>query len=184
MLRSETAGSTTAKLAAFFGGGALCAAVLWATMGPGPFAKAFADFEVTCLVLDETGQVERTEFEGGEVALLVLLIDVSDDVYEEQMDVKLSASAKVEGFKYRVGLPQVIVDIPARSERLAIDGYTPDLQKFTPFRQLAFNDVDIVEDEPVRLPDNVPSTTFTLKAVGTIKGHGSQSCEKEVQLIN
>ena len=184
MLRSQTAGSATAKLAAFFGGGALCAAVLWGTMGTGPFAKAVADFEVTCLVLDETGQVEQFEFEASELAILALLIDVSDDVYEKQMDVKLSASAKIDGFKYRVGLPQVIVDIPKRSERETIEGYMPDLQRYTPFRQIAFNDVDVIAKQPVRIPDSVPNTTITLKAVGTIKGHGSQSCEKEVRLVN
>ncbi len=146
-------------------------------------SRSSTDFEVTCQVLDQFGQ-EKDEFEGGETAILRLLMNIPEDVYDDQIDVKVLAEIKVSGFKYRVKLPILDVDVPERPERLSIDGYTPDLQEFTPFKQLdTLPDVDFDEHVAVKLPNNVPKTTFTLKAIGSIKGHGQQSCKQKVRLV-
>ena len=147
-------------------------------------ARSFADFEVLCQVLDETGLNEKAEFRGGETAILRLAMNIPEDVYDDQIDVQVLAEIKVKGFKYRVRLPILDVDIPERPERFSIDGYTPDLQTFIPFRQLdTFNDVDFDAQVAVKLPDNVPNTKFTLRAIGSIKGAGKKSCKQKVRLI-
>ncbi len=185
MIWSDSAGTTATKMAALIGGGAICAAMVWVGLTPAPLAQKTADFQVECLVLDETKQIERTEFEGGEFAVLVLMMDIPEDVYDGQIDVKLFANVEAQGIKYRARVPQVVANVPERSERLAIDGYTPDLQRGIPFEQLdRLDEVDVYEDVKFRLPKNVPNATFTLNAVGTIKGRGSQSCEKEIHLVN
>ena len=185
MVGSYSLWSAATKIAGVIGGGAICAAMVWVGITSEPLAERTADFRVECFVLDETGEVERTEFESNERVILALLMDVPEGVYQGQMDVKVFASVEADGFKYRVRLPQVIGFAPERSERFAIDGYTPDLQEFTPFRELDTRDeLDFYEEVPFDLPFSVPNSTFTLSAVGTIKGYGSQTCEKEVHLVN
>ena len=141
-----------------------------------------ADFEVLCQVLDEYGE-EKDRFRGGETGILRLMIKIPEDVYDDQIKVDVFAEAKVVGFKYRVRLPILDADVPERDERFLIDGYTPDLQEFTPFRQLdTLPDVDYDRQIAVKLPDNVPKSKFTLIAVGSFKGGGKQSCKKRIKL--
>ena len=61
-----------------------------------------------------------------------LMVRIPEDVYDDQIRVEVFAQAKVVGFKYRVKLPILDADVPERDERFLIDGYTPDLQEFTP----------------------------------------------------
>jgi len=177
--------SARAKMAAYLCGSATAIALLFLAMpGNATSTRPPADFEVLCQVLDAFGQ-ENDEFRGGETAILRLLIKIPEDVYDDQIDVKVLAEIKVKGFKYRVKLPILDVDVPERPKRLNIDGYTPDLQEFTPFRQLdTFNDVDVDAQVAVKLPNNVPKTKFTLIALGSIKGGGQQTCKQKVRLVN
>ena len=173
-----------AKMVAYLCGSAMAIASLFMALPANATGTGSpADFEVTCQVLDEFGQ-EKDEFRGGETAILRLLMRIPEDVYDDKIDVKAFAEIKVKGFKYRVKLPILDVDIPERPERLSIDGYTPDLQTFIPFTQLDTLD-DVYEDADVRvkIPENVPRTKFTLRAVGSLKGHGSQSCKQKVRLV-
>lgn len=165
-------------------GGTIGVAVLLAALpAAGTGLRSPADFEFTCLVVDQFGQ-DKDEFQGGETAVLGLRLIVPEDVYDDQIDVKVFAEIKVSGFKYRVKLPILDVDVPERPERLSIDGYTPDLQEFIPFRQLdTFDDVTEVAFLPVKLPKNVPNTKFFVKAIASVKGHGSQSCKQKVRLV-
>ena len=120
--------SAQAKLAGYLCGSAMAIGLLLLPAATHATGSGFpADFEVTCQVLDAFGQ-ETNEFRGGETAILRLLINVPEDVYDEQMKVKVLAEIKVKGFKYQVKLPILDIDVPKRPERLNIEGYTPDLQ--------------------------------------------------------
>lgn len=148
-----------------------------------PPAAIAADFQILCQVLDETEQFEKTEFRGGETAVLALGIWIPEDVYQEKMKVRAEARAKIMGIRYKVDLPATYITIPKKSDRASIPGYQPDLQRFTPFRQLdTLNNVAVYKGVRVRLPNNIPDTDLTLRAIGSIEGHGEQSCEKEIEL--
>jgi hypothetical protein len=148
-------------------------------------AATAADFQILCQVLDETEQFEKTEFRGGETAVLALGILIPEDVYQEKMRVRAEARAKIMGIRYKVDLPATYITIPKKSDRASIPGYTPNLQQFTPFRQLdTLNNVDVYKGVRVKLPNNIPNTDLTLRAIGSIEGHGEQSCEKEIELNN
>jgi hypothetical protein len=185
MMPKQCHRSAVRKLGGLAAAGAMVAGVGWLSTPSPATAANTAGFEVLCQVLDETRQTEKTEFQGGETAVLRLLVKIPEDVYDEQMKLRVLAYVKIKGFKYKVELPITDIDVPKKSERLSISGYTPDLQEFTPFRQLdTFNDVDVDAYLDVRLPNNVPKTKLILKAVGYIKGYGNQSCTKDIELVN
>jgi hypothetical protein len=171
-------------------GGCVTASAALAAMAciatpPAATAQTTPVLQVLCQVLDETGQFEKTEFEGGETAILRLLIIVPEEAYKEKINVRTEARAKIRGFRYKVDLPVAYITVPKKSDRLTINGYTPDLQEFTPFRQLdTFNDVDVDARVAVKLPNHIPDTDITLRAIGYIPGYAKQSCEKEIELNN
>jgi hypothetical protein len=129
------------------------------------FAQPAPPLTIECEVLDAVTLLPRNGFSTGEELILRLLIDVPPEAMKGQIDVKTSVAARIHGFKFSLGLQEFSIDVPDADTRQEIEGFE-DLESRVP-------DGFFLEREALlKLPDRLPDSTYTLKAVASSKSFG------------
>ncbi len=133
------------------------------------------EFTIECEVLDAQTREPRSDFVAGDDVVLRVEIDVPSGPMQAQVAVRASLRANVAGFKFKLKLPSFHVNVPDKQTREGIEGFA-DAEAKIP------ESFSLVKEATLKLPDMLPDSTYSLKAVATLKGFGDASCQQDVRI--
>lgn len=143
-------------------------ALLLAAALAAPQSLRAAGFSLTCQVLDPTTQAVRGTFAAGDEMLVRLGIEVPPEAADKQVNVKLSAIARIAGIAIPYSLDEINTSVPNRNPNPGGTGPVPP------------SSGSRSESHLVVVPRDFPAGTYSVRAKAAIEGVGKRACEAQV----